>query len=206
MKSFTNQSLFALAFVAVLSSCSRPYATFQKSTPDHFYSKATVAPADAPAVESPAQPVEALAAEVVVSATPATVDTELQKVEALVSNKAGLSTNKKLTRNLAHVKAMVTEMQAKVAAPASTVGTMSTAASVAPQKMNLVQRLVAKSIDKKIKHNMAPEKTMARSLLTIGVVVGLIGLLLLLIGTGTVATLGYVGLIVGIILVIASLI
>ncbi len=121
-----------------------------------------------------------------------------------MSAKAGLSTNKKLTRHLTHVKEMVTEVRAKVAAPASTVGVQSP--SVAPQKMNFVQRMVAKSIDKRIQNKMAPKKTMARSLLSIGIIIALIGLLLILIGTGTVYSLGYVGLIVGIILIIASLI
>ncbi|MBC8156037.1 MAG: lipoprotein [Bacteroidetes bacterium] len=217
MKAFTNQSLFALVAVAMLSACSRPYATFQKTTPERFYTKTTpVAPAAVtPATEAVIVPTtdagviapetpaaEVTAAEVV---TPTTdVNAELQKVDALVSTKAGLSTNKKMTRHLARVKAMVTEIRANVAAPSST-GNVAPA-SVAPQKMNLMKRLVAKSMDKKIQNKLAPKKPMAKSLLTIGLIIGLIGLLLLLIGTGTVATLGYVGLIVGIVLVIASLI
>lgn len=204
MKSFTKQSFFALATLALLSSCSRPYATFQKSTPEHFYTKAPATPAETDLVvaENPVT-TETAAADVLVPAAPADVEAGLQQVDALVSTKAGLSTNKKLTRHLNRVKEMVSEVRTRVSAPTLATGTKAT--SVAPQKMNLVQRLVAKSIDKKIQHKLAPKKTMARSLLSIGIIIALIGVLLLLVGTGTVYSLGYVGLIVGIILIIASL-
>lgn len=202
MKAFSRQSLFALATVALLASCSRPYATFQKSTPEHFYTKTSATPvAEMPAeVQSTVNPADA----VVMPATPAGAVADLEKVDALVSAKAGLSTSKKLTRHLNHAKELVTQMRAKVAAPASLAGT--TATSAAPQKMNLMKRMVLKSIDQKIHNKMAPKKTMAKSLLSIGIIIALIGVLLLLVGSGTVYSLGYVGLIVGIILIIASLI
>lgn len=213
MKSFTNQSLFALVAVAMLSACSRPYATFQKTTPAHYYTKTTPAtPAvetsttDAAPIAITETPVTATTPEVAVAETIAptvNVETELQKVDALVSTKAGLSTNKKLTRHLTHVKQMVSEMRAKATTPSSAATVAS--ASAAPQKMNLMKRLVAKSIDKKIQNKLAPHKTMAKSVLTIGLIVALIGLLLILIGTGNVVSLGYVGLIVGIVLIIAGL-
>lgn len=213
MKAFTKQSLFALVAVALLSACSRPYATFQKTTPEHFYTKATVTPVETPATDVPAAiaetPVVAetsatRTAEAAAPATPAKVDAELQKVEALVSAKAGLAANKKLTRNLTRAKQMVTEMRANVAKPASAVG--ETSATVAPQKLNLAQRLVMKSIDKKIHNKMAPKKPMAKSLVTIGLVVALIGLLLILVSNGGgVAALGGLGLLVGLVLIIIGL-
>ncbi len=197
MKSFTNPSLFALVVVGLLSSCSRPYATFQKTTPEHFYTKATVTPAETPETPVVATPVPAESAVLPATAVrPTTVNEALDQLEAVASAKAGPSEIHKIQKRTARLRSMMALVETK----------SSTATTKAP-KLNLVQKMVLKSIDKKIQKKMAPEKTMARSLLSIGIVVALIGLLLLLIGGSSAVTgIGYAGLIVGIVLIIASLI
>ncbi|GAB2579640.1 hypothetical protein GCM10027190_31650 [Spirosoma areae] len=71
------------------------------------------------------------------------------------------------------------------------------------QKTTLFQRLILKKLDKKIKNQLAPERTMAKSLLTIGLIVGVIGLILLLLNVAS--PLGLIALIVGLVLVLVDL-
>lgn len=191
MKFFSNQPLGALIIVALLSSCSRPYATFQKTTQEHFYTKAN---AQTPLPVATAQP------EVMDTPTPTpkptTIAEALDQYEAVASAKATTSLEShKIAKRVARMRTIMNTTQSK-----SAVNTAPTT-----PKLNLMQRVVMKSINKKIEKHLAPQQPMVRNLLTIGLIVGLIGLLLVLIGTGTVYSLGYVGIIVGLILIIASL-
>ena len=61
-----------------------------------------------------------------------------------------------------------------------------------------------KSMDKKIQKHLAPEQPMRSQTLTIGLVVGLIGLLLLVLNVA--APLGLIALVVGIVLIILGLV
>ena len=199
MKTSTKHVLFALSFTALLGSCSRPTATFQPSHAQRFYSPqptATAVKADEAIAE--ATPVvvatpETVAAPVAV-ATKADIETMLVKTEAVASAKATAGESRKLARRIAQVRDVLAK------APATT-----TTTNTATKKNTLVQRMMLKHMDNKMKNQLAPDQPQAKSMLTIGLVVGLIGLLLLLIGTGTVSTLGFVALIVGIVLVILGL-
>lgn len=83
---------------------------------------------------------------------------------------------------------------------------MAPASQTTAKKMNLMERMMVKKIDKKIKQQMYPQKTMAKSLLTLGAIIAVIGLILVLIGTGGLATLGYIALLVGLVLILVDLI
>ena len=201
MKTSTKHVLFALSFTALLGSCSRPTATFQPSHAQRFYSPQPTATAvkndEAIAEATPvvvATPETVAAPAPVAVATKADIETMLVKTEAVASAKATAGESRKLARRIAQVR----EVLAKAPATTSTTNT-------ATKKNSLAQRMLLKHMDNKMKNQLAPDQPQAKSMLTIGLIVGLIGLLLLLIGTGTVATLGFVALIVGIVLVILGL-
>lgn len=118
----------------------------------------------------------------------------LVKTEAVASTKATATESRKLSRRIAQVR----DVLAKT--PATTPTT-----NAAAKKTTLVQRMMLKHMDTKMKNQLAPDQPQAKSTLTLGLIIGLVGLLLLLIGTGTVSTLGFIALIVGIILVILGL-
>ena len=63
--------------------------------------------------------------------------------------------------------------------------------------------MAIKKIDKQIKNKLSPERTMAKSLLTIGLIVGVIGLIFLLLGIAN--PLGLIALIVGLALILVDL-
>jgi hypothetical protein len=201
MKTSTKHVLFALSFTALLGSCSRPTATFQSSHAQRFYSPQPTATVSAPAEEAVAvaTPAAVTTPETVVApapvavATKADIETMLVKTEAVASTKATAGESRKLARRIAQVR----EVLAKSPVTATT--------NTATKKNSLVQRMMLKHMDSKMKNQLAPDQPQVKSMLTIGLVVGLIGLLLLLIGTGTVSTLGFVALIVGIVLVILGL-
>ena len=173
MKSFTTPSLFALAVVALLSSCSRPYATFQKTTPERFTANQTVtAPIMAePAVTIPAP--EATVEAVTPATRPATVNEALDQLEAVASAKAGPSETQKIQKRIARLRTMMILAEGK----------SSPSTATAAPKLNLMQKLVMKTIDKKIRHEMAPKKPQAAtSILTIGAVLVIVGLVLFIAG------------------------
>ncbi len=201
MKTSTKHVLFALSFTALLGSCSRPMATFQASHTQRFYSPQPTATVATPAEEAVAVATPAAVAtpETVAAPAPAAVatkadiETMLVKTEAVASTKATAGESRRLARRIAQVR----DVLAKAPVTATT--------NTATKKNSLVQRMMLKHMDSKMKNQLAPDQPQAKSTLTIGLIVGLIGLLLLLIGTGTVATLGFVALIVGIVLVILGL-
>jgi len=198
---FTKHLFATLMGVAVLSSCSRPVAYFQRGPVEHYNTPKTEAVAVVTPVEV-AQPVEVTVAPVAVAAPApaqqvAVANAAVTQIEAYVRNDDKLATDKKLNKRMDRVKTMLASATAK--------------ASVAPnavtstRKATLLERMAVKKIDKQIKNKLSPERTMAKSLLTIGLIVGVIGLVLLLVGTGGLATLGYVALIVGLVLVLVDL-
>ncbi len=184
MKTFSKYYLFALVVVAMLSSCARPYATFQKTTPERFAAKQSVmsqpAAVQSPiAIDSPLPPVVTSSAPVEVTGMetvapaprPATVDAALDQLEAVASAKAGPTESHKIAKRVARIRTLMAALPAK-----STVNETSTA-----PKLNLMQRMAMKSIDKKIQKKLAPKQPMAAtSILTIGAVLVIVGLVLIL--------------------------
>ncbi len=203
MYTSTKHTILALAVTALLGSCSRPVATFQASKAERFYSAQTaVAPVAAQeAVVSEPVATAPVATEAVVETAPATpaatpaIEQALTKAEAYASTKANSTDARKLERRITKIREVLATSPQKVEATAGTT-----------KKASLAQRMMMKSMDKKIQKHLAPEQTMLTSTMTAGLVVGLIGLLLLLLTTGVGATIGLIALVAGIVLVILGLI
>ena len=196
MKAFSKHLFAALLGVAALSSCSRPVAYFQPTAREQFKS----APTEAVAVATPAQSVEVVAVETPAVAPVSVEPTNQAKqavsqVEAYVRNDSKLASNKKLAKRMDRVKSMLATTSAKTAlAPTATAST---------KKATLVERMALKRIDKQIKNKLSPERTMAKSVLTIGAIIAIIGLILIILNTAT--ALGVIALVVGLVLILLDL-
>ena len=196
---FTKHIFVALMGAAVLSSCSRPVAYFQRGPVDQYNTAKT----ETVAVVTPtevAQPAEVVAPEPVAVATPAPAEqiaqanATMSQVEAYVRNDSKLATDKKLNKRMDRVKTML--------ASATTKASLAPNATTSTKKATLLERMAVKKIDKQIKNKLSPERTMAKSLLTIGLIVGVVGLILILVGSGTI---GVIALIVGLALILVDL-
>ncbi|MBD2699338.1 hypothetical protein IC229_01730 [Spirosoma sp. BT702] len=184
--------------IAVFAACSRPVAYFQPSAREHY--------TQAPAKSEVVSPVEATApATLAPAVTPAEqvaqANAQLDKVDALVRNDSKLAADKTVQKRLNRIRALVASTTAKT--------NVASVESGSTKKMNLVERMMLKKMNKKISKQLAPanpEKTMLNSgTLATGAVLVLIGLLLLLLSTGTGATIGLIALIVGAVLLLVGL-
>ncbi|WP_234735043.1 hypothetical protein [Tellurirhabdus bombi] len=202
-KLFQRYALASTVVVAAFfASCSRPYATYQRMPVERF-SAETPKPATQPVVaEAVTAPVEKVEEPTLVAAAAPVVKTQdIQQLnDAIAKNSAALE-DKRVQKRMARVQELLTSAAAK-----SNVA----AAPAAPKKMNMVERMMLKRLDKKIQKHLAPEspqKPMLNSgLLAAGAVFVIVGLLLTLFATGTAATVGVVGLIVGAIILLIGLI
>lgn len=168
MRTLTKNAFFALATAALLSACSRPYATFQRTQHENFHAQK---------VEAVAAPVQAdvqvaQVTEGATVATPVQVDVAQPEAVASVENKA--VTSKKLEKRMAkvqHLLAVAAEKQ-----------TTSSVAANAPHKLNMVEKMLLKKIDKKIKNKVAPDEAKAlNSNIRIGLILLLAAIVLSLI-------------------------
>lgn len=175
---FTQHLCAALLGVAVFSSCSRPIAYFHHGPAEPF---TTSNPQPVPA------PVQAIAA---LDQVIAQANTTIVQPEVYVSTDSKLATNKTLTKRMDRVTTLLT----------LTAGTLNPKANNAPHRMNLMERLVLKKMNKQINRQLSPnhsEKAMLNKGKLIGGSVLLIaGLIMLIAGTGTVA---FIGLIIGLV-------
>ncbi len=201
MTSTFTKHLFAMLMgVAVLSSCSRPVAYFQRGPVAHHNAPKTETVAVAAPVEA-VQPAEVVAAAPVAAVTPApaqqvaTANAAMTQIEAYVRNDNKLATDKKLNKRMDRVKTMLASATTKVSTAPNAV--------TSTKKASLLERMAVKKIDKQIKHKLSPERTMAKSLLTIGLIVGVIGLLLIILQVAS--PLGIIALIVGLALILVDL-
>ena len=192
MKTFAQRITLLLAGTALITSCSRPYATVQR-TPAQKFATTQTAPvqAIAPAQTETSIIVEAPVATPTPAVEVATVQSQLN--EAVASNKVVMA-DKQVQKQMAKINAVLATSSSKEA----TTNPMATT-----KKMNLVERMMVKKIDQKIKNKMAPEKTMAKSLLTLGAIIAIIGLVLTLLGVAS--PLGIIALIVGLVLILVDL-
>ena len=190
MRTLTQNTLYTLALVATLGACSRPVATFQPSKAERFYTAQATPIAPATNVPEAQQPLAVAPA--AVPATP--MEDVLAKTEAYATTKAAPAEARQLTRRMAKIR-QVLSASPKLAAPQEVVN-----------KPTLVQRIMQKSLDKKIQKHLAPNQPQRSNTLTAGLVVALVGLLLLLLLNGVGATLGLIALVIGIVLIILGLI
>lgn len=201
MKTLTKHIYIALFGISVLSSCSRPVAYFQPSARENYHTQQVAVPPVATSAETPS--------EVVVStpvSAPASPSSEeqvaqakqaVEQLDAYVRNDNKLASNKKLTKRMERVKAMLHSVTPQALAKANT--------NVTAKKMTLLERMATKKIDKKIKNKLSPNQPMAQSMLTIGLIVAAAGLLLLLIGNGFGAVIGAIALVVGLVLILLDI-
>jgi hypothetical protein len=210
MQTLTKHFFAALLGVTMLASCSRPVAYFQRGPVEHYKTAKTetVAAATPEAQPMATETKEATEASVptiatpVVEATPvqqvAQVQAAMTQIEGYVRNDNKLAADKKLNKRMDRVRNMLNTVAAKAAAAPT--------ASASTKKMNLFEKMTLKRIDKQIKNKLSPEKTMAKSMMTIGIIVAAAGLLLLLIGNGFGAVIGGIALLVGIVLIVLDLV
>lgn len=202
MNTRTSQLLIALLMTVFFASCSRPVAYFQKTQRESFATKKTETPVTPVAAlepiteQAPVAPTTANAtADVAAPANELKEATAaLDQLDAVVRNDNKLANNRSVQKRLERVRTMLTApgQSEKLAA-----------ASTSPRKANLIERAMLKKMDKKIKNHLAPEKPMAKSLLTIGLIIGIIGLLLIVLGVGS--PLGIIALVAGLILILVDL-
>ena len=195
MNTSTKHTILAFAVTALLGSCSRPVATFQPSKAARFYSAQT---ATAPVVlpgTTVSEPIAAVTPVAAIEAAPAkaTVEQALAKAEAYASTNARPADARKLERRITKIREVLAHSPQQAEATAGTA-----------KKSTMVQRMMQKSMDKKIQKHLAPEQPMRSQTLTIGLVVGLIGLLLVILNVA--APLGLIALVVGIVLIILGLV
>ncbi|GAA4457937.1 hypothetical protein GCM10023189_29430 [Nibrella saemangeumensis] len=173
MRTLTKNAFFALATAALLSACSRPYATFQRTQHENFHAQK---------VEAVAAPVQAevQVAQVTESATVAApvqaevVQPVAVQPEALASVENKAVASKKLEKRMAKVQNLLAVAAEKQA--------LSPTATNAPQKLNMVEKMLLKKIDKKIKDKMGPDATNAlNSNIRIGLILLLAAIVLALI-------------------------
>ncbi|GAB3703962.1 hypothetical protein GCM10027592_34700 [Spirosoma flavus] len=186
-----------------MASCSRPVAYFQPSARENFKSTpaATVAVATPSETEALQPAVESVSAQPAESATQvAQVKEAVNQVEAYVRNDNKLASNKKLTKRMARLNEVLTEASSKAI--------VATNSATSTKKLSLVERTFLKKIDKKIKKHVAPSETkVMNSNVRLGLIIGLIGLVLWLLGGGSVLSLiGLIGFVVGLVLVLIGVI
>lgn len=198
MKQFIHSVSLALAGAALLTACSRPVATFQKSQPERFYSqqKTTEPVVLNEEVVTPAADVPAVVSTEAVAVAPVVVQTK-QASDALASLKTNNATDRRLTKRIEKAEKMLADVNQKT----------TTQAVTSTKKASFFERTMLKSIDKKIKKHMAPKETTAMTgYVRLGAIIALVGLLLLLIGNGVGATIGLIALIAGLVLVLLGVI
>lgn len=203
MKAFSLPVLAALSLATVLSSCNRQQALFQRTS---AVSYATPAPAQAtPAVAEPVAVTPELAPTTpadVAAPAPEAVQAKaaLAQMDALVSANPSLAENKRVEKRMSKVRTMLTTMSTASAVPTAT---------AAHKKMNLVQRMMLKKMDRKISKQLAPanpEKAMiSTGTLALGAVLVIVGLLLILLTTGAGATIGIIALLAGAVVLLLGL-
>ena len=193
--------LFSVLFAPLLlASCARQQAYFQPTARESFKTAPAVAVAQPVEIAPPAEAVS-----VVLQPAPAVqlaqAKQAISEVEAYVRNDSKLASNKKLTKRMTRLNELMTTSVEKTASETDVAST---------KKMNLMQRFMLKKMNKKISHQLAPanpEKAMAvKGILALGAVILIAGLLLVLLTTGTGATIGVIGIIAGLALLLIGLI
>lgn len=199
MRTLSKHLFAALLGTALLASCSRPVAYFQPTAREQFASNkpekaAVVAPVEA-AVETAAISEKT---PTVATAQVEQVKQAVSQVEAYVRNDSKLATNKTLNKRMARLNKLLTTATDKAAVSTKAVST---------QKMTFMERTMLRKMDKKIKNHVAPEKAQAmNSNVRLGLIVGVIGLLLLIVGSGVLSVIGLIGFIVGLALILLGVI
>ncbi len=204
MKITTQQVLFSLLMLALFAACSRPVAYFQPSTREQFNTAVSTTSEPVSTIETPASPKTEITTPDVAAAPAgqlAQANATLDQVDALVRNDRKLTTDKTVQKRLSRIRGFLAVTSAKAF--------MTPATASAPNKANMIERLMLKKINKKINKQLAPanpEKAMiSTGTLATGAVLVILGLLLLLLTTGTVQTIGLISLLIGAVVLLIGL-
>ncbi len=204
MKTYIQCLVASLLVATLFTACSRPIAYFQPTAHEHFSSAAkpaSVAHLTSQTAASEAVPVETVAP---ISAPVVQATQVLDKVDALVRNDQKLGADKTVQKRLSRVRTMLATVVSK--------DNLTPAVGTASKKMNLMQHLMVKKLNRIISKQLAPanpEKSMAiKGILALGAIVLLAGVIILLISSAgtTGATIGVVGIIGGLVLLLIGLI
>ncbi|MBD2752791.1 hypothetical protein [Spirosoma validum] len=200
MRTLLKCLFFFFSAIVLFASCSRPTAYFQPSAREHFNATpVTETSIGAVATSAPVSPVLST----VNTSTQQLVqaDIALEQVDAMVRNDSKLAASKTVQKRLNRIRTYLASNSARAA--------MTPGMTNAPKKMNLMERMMLKKIDKKISRQLAPaspEKAMAiKGILAIGAILVLAGIILLLLTTGTGATIGVVSILGGLVLLLIGL-
>ena len=203
MKIYTHGFLVSLLMVALFTACSRPVAYVQPSVREHFSRALQATPSTDVVAQAPAS-------EAVIDTTRMTGPSQqvtqaiqtLDKVDALVRNDQKLGADKRVQKGLSRARTLLASVSGKT--------TLNATAGKANVRMNMMHRLMVKKLNRTISKQLAPEnpnEPMAiKGILALGAVVLIAGLLLLLLTTGTGATIGVIGVIAGLALLLIGLI
>lgn len=180
MKITTQQLLASLLMLALLASCSRPAAYVQPSAREQF----AVTSAPIKSVNSTQSTAPVVSASDVATAPAeqlAQATTALDQVDAMVRNDSKLSTHKTVQKRLNRIRTFLAVTPAKAS--------VTSVVSNAPKKMNLMERLMLKKLNKKISRQLAPNnpnKPMANTgVLVAGAILVILGLVLLIVGSSS---------------------
>ncbi|MVM28748.1 hypothetical protein GO755_01795 [Spirosoma sp. HMF4905] len=204
MRTLTKSLVAVCLGTVILSSCSRPVAYFQPSAREQFKSPQANAVATVTPVET-AKSTEITPATPEATPAPAAAEQIAQakqavgQLEAYVRNDNKLASNKKLTQRMARLNTLMTSASDKAVTSTNV---------TSAKKMTFMERTMLKKIDKKIKNHVAPDQTkVMNSNIRLGLIIGIIGLLLLLLGGGSVlGILGLIGFIVGLVLILIGVV
>lgn len=197
MKTVSARLLSGLVALSVMASCSRPVAYFQPTPRPSF---AVQTPTAAVAAVTPTTNETPTATPVLTEAAQAKV--ALAQLDAVASTNPNVMAHKSVAKRIAKVRTMLTAAAATPTTHAAPVATT--------KKAGLVERMMLKKMDRQLKHHIAPnqpEKAMiSGGSLTLGIILGLGGLLLMLLTSGVASTIGLIALLAGIVIIILGLI
>lgn len=203
MKKITQHLPLAVLLTILFAACSRPVAYFQKSPREQYTAAPTMT---LPTVSSPkdvALPVdESVPAVLPITAESVTsAGTASNQDDALATITRQSAADKSLQKRMNRVRTLLASASVKVATTSPTAGVS--------RKASLVERLMVKKMNRKINRQLAPEnpnKPMLNTgILATGAVLVLIGLLLLLLTSGTASTVGIIVLLAGAVLLLVGL-
>lgn len=195
MKKITCQFLSIALLSTLFAACSRPVAYFQNS-PRESYAK--VASPGSEYTVAPVAVTESVTPALAEVAAPATTSmpVAMDQVDALVRNDSKLAADKTVQKRLNRVRTLLaTSAQVDKSAAGHTV-----------RKANFAERMMTKKLDKQLTKKFSPQQpTINSGTLATGAVLVIIGLLLMLLTTGTAATIGLVALVIGVIALLLGL-
>lgn len=204
MKIYVQSLVASLLMVTLFTACSRPTAYFQPTAREHFSSTTKTSSAAHLANQANALEVASAEAATTTNAPAIQVTQVMDKVEASVRNDQKLVADKTVQKRLNRVRTMLVAAASK--------GSLKTTTAAASQKMNLMQRMMVKKLNRTISKQLAPanpEKAMAiKGILALGAVILIAGIIILLVSSSgtTAATIGIIGIIGGLALLLIGLI